>query len=57
MKNKNMKMQNSFLKLIKGAGSSFKEKITGKMNPVNGLKVAPVSAIAALIFGTATESR
>ena len=47
LKKKNMKRQNNFLKLNNGAGSNLSEKITGKMNPVRGLKVAPVSAIAA----------
>jgi len=57
VKNKNMKRQNSFFPLNKGAGSSFKEKNTGYRKPVKGLKVAPVNAIAALILGTAMDKR
>ena len=52
-----MNKQKSFLKLNIGAGSNFKEKNTGKMKPVKGLKVAPVKAMAALMFGIATERR
>ena len=50
-----MNKQKSFLKLNIGAGSNFNENNTGKMKPVKGLKVAPVKAMAALMFGTATE--
>jgi hypothetical protein len=57
VKKKNIKRQNSFLRLYKGAGSNFREKITGNINPVKGLKVAPVNAIAAFMFGTAIENR
>ena len=57
VKKKNMNRQNSFLPLNKGEGSSFKEKNTGYKNPVKGLKVAPVRAIAAFMFGTATDKR
>ena len=57
MKKNSMNKQKSFLKLNIGAGSNFKEKNTGKMKPVKGLKVAPVKAMAALMFGIATERR
>jgi hypothetical protein len=57
VKKKNMNRQNSFLRLYKGAGSNFREKITGNINPVRGLNVAPVNAIAAFMFGTATDRR
>jgi hypothetical protein len=55
VKKKNMNKQRSFLKLNIGAGSNFNENNTGKMKPVKGLKVAPVKAMAALMFGIATE--
>ncbi len=57
VKKKNMKRQKSFFGLNNGAGSSLSEKKIGNMKPVKGLNVAPVSAIAALMLGTATAKR
>ena len=56
LKKKNMNRQKSFFALRSGAGSSFNEKKTGYRNPDSGLNVAPVRAIAALMFGTATDN-
>lgn len=57
VKKKNIKRQKSFFGLNSGAGSSLSENKTGYRNPVKGLKVAPVSAIAALMLGTATDKK
>ena len=44
----------SFYQDFIGAGSNFKQNKMGKINPINGFTVAPVSVIASPMLGIAT---